>query len=311
MKIIEQQVELINQGPTWDDMIKHIELCGRISYKSEDKITEDSAQKFVDMIIKNGHCSVLEHGTIYLKLPSDTKDWLPFWHNPYSKIAELDGHVYITTNYRVVIEIFGLEEFKKRFWNYTYDREKIESKETEQPKEQPEDDMFGCLFSTPSIIKKPLYKVIKKFTICKTVNITDIPEDYRRYTIKFTTDRGISHELVRHRVFSFTQESSRYCNYSKNKFGNELTFIRPYWIESGKEDSVYNLFQKIEDMYNTRINDYAPQAIRAILPNAIKTEIVMTGFLKDWKQFVELRTTKAAHPQMQEVALKVKELLNI
>lgn len=137
-----------------------------------------------------------------------------------------------------------------------------------------------------------------------------------RITAKFICDRGVSHEFVRHRVFSFAQESQRYCNYSKDKFNNEITFIRPTWwnynnsiIESG-ERYLCEILQKCEDYYKSLLDmGYKPQEARAVLPNATKTELVMTGFESDWEGFFRLRCSKAAHPDAQKLANELKELL--
>ena len=152
----------------------------------------------------------------------------------------------------------------------------------------------------------------------------------RRYTFKFTTDRGVSHELVRHRVFSFAQESTRYCNYTKGKFGRELTFIIPSWYD--KVDSICNKdgYRKngTTDVYTTaefvdhlewvEANYIAaikagltPQEARSILPNCLKTEICMTGFESDWLHFFDLRyfgTTGAPHPDMKILTEKAKTI---
>lgn len=137
----------------------------------------------------------------------------------------------------------------------------------------------------------------------------------RRITLKFTTDRGVSHELVRHRVFSFAQESTRYCNYSKDKFGNELTFIRPSGIEKNttfnKHGGVEQFLQQCENLYIGLIDsNWTAQDARAILPNCLKTEIVMTGFISDWKHFFDLRyfgKTGKPHPDMEYLAGLAKE----
>lgn len=136
------------------------------------------------------------------------------------------------------------------------------------------------------------------------------PTEYheKRVTVKFTCDRGISHEFVRHRVFSFAQESTRYCNYSKDKFSNELTFIKPEWYdecedEIDKEDFETYLINS-EEYYCNLINKrgFKPQQARAILPNALKTELVMTGFVSDWEGFFKLRDDNHAHPDAQVLA---------
>lgn len=142
----------------------------------------------------------------------------------------------------------------------------------------------------------------------------------KRITAKFICDRGVSHEFVRHRVFSFAQESTRYCNYSKDKFGNELTFIKPSWgyfKNISYKDAGYfdgdvfeSSLKKAESCYFKLIEKgWKPQQARAVLPNATKTELVMTGFESDWEHFFELRCSKAAHPDAQKLANELKELL--
>lgn len=287
MKLIKPSFEIWEQPNGLEGVYKQIEKAGRICYKSEDRITEDSAKGFVDRMINSKHLSTLEHGTVYLKI--DNRDDVLYKHyleastyyydNPYSKVEtnKLESsHApihYVTTNFRVLIENDRLSDLKY---------------------------------------------------ICE-------PTEYheKRVTVHFVCDRGVSHEFVRHRVFSFAQESTRYCNYSKDKFGNELTFIEPCWLENyNYDDNTYNqlfrdslrgaeahyldLLKKWEDKisdkrYKTgfRNNPWTPQQARAILPNALKTELVVTGFTSDWNHFFDLRargTTGAPHPQAKELA---------
>lgn len=294
MKLIKPYFEIIEQESGLEGIYKQIELAGRTCYKSEDKITPDSAKGFVDRMIKSGHGAMLEHGTVYLK--ADSEFYNPFIHpedgeeeeyndlfkysdNSYSVSHEqrsVNGNtVYVTTNLRVLVENDWLDDLKY---------------------------------------------------ICE-------PTEYheKRVTVRFVCDRGVSHEFVRHRVFSFAQESTRYCNYSKDKFGKELTFIEPCWLEDyNYDDNTYNqlfidslrwaeahyldLLKKWEDKipgerYKTgfRNNPWTPQQARAVLPNALKTELVMTGFISDWEHFFDLRCDKAAHPQARELAVPLKE----
>ena len=267
MKLIESKVEIINQSDyTVDGMYKMIELAGRNCYKSEYKITEDSAKSFVDRMLSLHHRSVLEHGTVYLKIDLDTYliKGTKYYTNPYSKTYKHtfeDGttYVFITTNYRVLVENNWLDDLKY---------------------------------------------------ICE-------PTEYheKRITVRFICDRGILAEFTRHRTFSFSAESTRYCNYSKNKFGNELTFIIPTWyVEDPKNDkeccmkSEFELTcEECEKSY-LRVLSWGgkPQEARQYLPFSLKTELVMTGFASDWKHFFELRCAPSAHPDAQKLA---KELL--
>ena len=187
MKIISPNVEILTplDGQT---VLQHIERCGRVCYKSEDKITDTSAAAFVGGIIKRGHEAVLEHFNI---------------------------------------------------------------------------------------------------------------------TVKFICDRGVSHEIVRHRLASYCQESTRYCNYSKDGFGGEITVIQPCYLATC--GAGYQMWKEAceaaETAYFNLLNfGCSPQEARAVLPNSLKTEVVMTANLREWRHFFNLRTAPAAHPQMREVA---------
>lgn len=144
--------------------------------------------------------------------------------------------------------------------------------------------------------------------------------EHYNITVRIVCDRGVTHEIVRHRIASYSQESTRYCNYSANKFGNEVTYIEPcFWKDEADNKKIevwLETMQYIEERYMELINLGAtPQEARSILPNSLKTEIVMTMNLREWRHFFKLRTSKVAHPQMREVAImilkKLKELIPI
>lgn len=123
-------------------------------------------------------------------------------------------------------------------------------------------------------------------------------------SVKFICDRGVSHELVRHRIASFAQESTRYCNYSQDKFGNELTFIKPYFFNEGSlaYREWFDSMRMAESFYLNLIDAEAtPQEARSVLPNSLKTEITVTANYREWRNIFKLRTAKAAHPQMREI----------
>lgn len=281
MKLIKPCVEILDQLPGISGIYKQIEFAGRTCYKSHDKITSDSAKEFVDRMIKSGHGAMLEHGTVYLLIhDDDTTEYHigEYEKNPFTKVNAGNGAWWcITTNLRVLIENDWMEDLQY---------------------------------------------------LCE-------PTEYheKRITVKFICDRGVSHEFVRHRVFSFAQESTRYCNYSKDKFDNEITYILPPWIgeadvrnfyENSKgdkflkynEDSLGGSFiflfnlEELEETYITLVKEegWKPQEARAILPNALKTELVMTGFVSDWKHFFELRDAGSAHPQARELAQPLHKL---
>lgn len=190
MKVIKPSFEILDEL-NGEEILKRIERIGRVCYKSEANITEDSASKFVANIIKSGHESVVEH-------------------------------------------------------------EKV--------------------------------------------------------SVRIVCDRGVTHEIVRHRIASYSQESTRYCNYSNEKFGKELTMIKPIFGEEGSEEYQCWLetMQKIEDTYNCLMEKGAKaQEARSILPNSLKTEIIVTMNLREWRHFFKLRTSKRAHPQMREIACAI------
>lgn len=275
MKLIKPYVEVWEQDPGILGIYEQIEKCARVCYKSEDRIGEGTAEKMVEMLKKNEHTAMLEHGTVYLDISYDCntfhQEWDRYLENPYSVCHEgevvyngvvHEPHMYITTNYRVLVENNWLDDLKY---------------------------------------------------LCE-------PTEYheKRITVHFVCDRGVSHELVRHRVFSFAQESTRYCNYNKDKFGNELTFIEPCWdfdkpveyFRDGEWPYFRSALGKAEDVYKELIShDWTPQQARAVLPNALKTEVCMTGFMSDWEHFFDLRCNKAAHPQMRELAVPLEKLI--
>lgn len=136
--------------------------------------------------------------------------------------------------------------------------------------------------------------------------------EHYNITVRIICDRGVTHEIVRHRIASYSQESTRYCNYSNNKYGNELTFINPcFWNNESpdnieKKNILIETLLQIEKNYKELIKIGAtPQEARAILPNCLKTEMVMTANLREWRHFLKLRASKNAHPQMRQIALMI------
>ncbi len=291
MKLIKPSFEILEQGPGLDGIYEAIERAGRTCYKSK-RPEGQAAKDFVDRMIASKHYAMLEHGTVYLRDCRNLEyenniELVEYSHtldkystNPYSKVRYTSDCIYVTTNYRVIVENNWLDDLKY---------------------------------------------------LCE-------PTEYheKRVTVRFTTDRGVSHEFVRHRVFSFAQESTRYCNYSKDKFGNELTFIIPSWYNKETDSAVklkflnylttteglyldllrgsywakkvieegatYEKFENIEKVFAP----LTPQQARQVLPNALKTELVMTGFISDWKHLFRLRTSFIAetgkpHPDMSNL----------
>lgn len=134
--------------------------------------------------------------------------------------------------------------------------------------------------------------------------------EHEKISVRIICDRGVTHEIVRHRIASYSQESTRYCNYNREKFGKELTFIKPlFWEKDSKEYKMWlDVMRRIENAYNNLIEmGVEPQQARSILPNSLKTEIVVTMNLREWRHFFRLRTSSRAHPQMREVACAILE----
>ena len=272
MKLINSSVEVIEPtGYTLQDIYKQIELAGRTCYKSEDNMTDTSAKDFVNRMVASKHYAMLEHGTVYLKFTDNAVRTMIIDH------IKCDEYLYDDYTYNKYSDINSRSNVGNTDWYVTTN-----------------------------------YRVLVENNWLDDLQYLCESTEYheKRTTVRFICDRGVSHELVRHRVFSFAQESTRYCNYSKDKFGKELTFIKPSWWKE-EDNEVATLYiqpwRNIENCYLTLIeNGIKPQDARAILPNALKTEVVMTGFESDWDHFFELRCAKAAHPDMQKLANELK-----
>ena len=261
MKLIKQSFEFINQTDfSLVGIKKHIERCARVSYKSEDKITDTSYEKFVNMLESRGHDRPLEFGTVYLTLRGDDTDALRnifiYAENPWTKIrkqvikVEYDPNIrvvlnYVTTNYRVIVENHLEEDLKY---------------------------------------------------LCEPTEY-----HYKRYTVHMILDRGVMDEFRTHVGLSHLAESTRYCNYSKDKFGNELTFIQPCWDIRGS--NYIDFLQHAEWGYFRMLkNGWTPQQARSVLPLGIKSELISCGFKDAWENFFKRRDAPDAHPMAQEIA---------
>jgi len=145
--------------------------------------------------------------------------------------------------------------------------------------------------------------------ICKTFKHESVME-HAGFSVKFICDRGVTHEMVRHRIAAYSQESTRYCNYSKDKFGREITVIRPLFLKEGTKRYQYWLrgCKDAESAYFDMLDDGAtPQEARSVLPNSLKTEIVMTANLREWKHVFELRCAEQAHPQIRQLMIPLRD----
>lgn len=276
---------------------KKIELVGRTCYKSEDKITDDSCYKFVAGLVKRQHFAMLEHARFTFAITNIT----PFWRYLVNLpgVAFLDYiKLYDSSTHYVDAALINVS------MSHIYNPKWVD---------------LENLFSTCRKIVETRYKEgdtsnpwMKTPIFAAEVKLIEEKVEYDNFnflTIKFTCDRGVSHELVRHRC-SVAQESTRYCNYAKDQFGNQVTFIEPAnysdWDDASKK--IYEDCLKIcEASYLDLINigEKTPQQARAVLPNSTKTDCILTMSIEQWNHFFALRsygTTGAPHPDMKVVA---------
>lgn len=282
MKLIKPNFEIYEQGPGLEGIYEAIERAGRTCYKSK-RPEGQTAKDFVDRMIASQHYAMLEHGTVYLKVPNNTVDegfqfgtnWSTLCLNPYTRYISDGDYYYYTTNYRVIIE----------------------------------HDLQGVLEY-----------------LCEPTEFHE-----KRVTVRFTTDIGVSREFNRHRVDSIAEQSTRYCNYSKDKFGNELSIVLPsevdldsalFYIEDvgfyeladrASRDEIIGVVEAwlfanmaCEYSYIKLIElGWKPQQARRVLPLDLSTELVHTAFVSDFQHFFDLRargTTGASHPDAKALA---------
>ena len=320
MKIIEPSVEIMRTGLETEFMKpeQFIEKVARTCYKSEDKITEDSAAKFVGNLISRGHEAMIEHWPLIFKTNSGTyEDFKSDWNlliegcniplterlRPYLRFSDCDfddgdiryiisGNMRAWRDYaKACVTGFGL--IPQYMWGMVRN----------YPLFFPEYQSY-----IPEIFTNNLFIPI-------SVNELNNFERtiHQDITMKFICDRGVSHEIVRHRVASFAQESTRYCNYSKDKFGEEITVVKPSWCDN--DSDLYKVWRdtciQAEGSYFYMLSeDATPQEARSILPNSLKTEIIVTMNLDGWKHFFDLRCAQGAHPDMKKVASMAKDIFD-
>lgn len=273
MKLIKQSFEILEQKDfSLIGIKKFIERCGRVCYKSEDRITDDSYEKFVDMLEKRDHARPLEFGTVHLRINSgmlfkkflqDLVDY-KLYNSTWIKYKKLPEYTYITTNYRHYLQIIKKCPYIAEYF-------------TEQD---------NCYY--PS-----------------------------RYTVHMVLSRGIMDEFRTHVGLSHLAESTRYCNYSKDKFGNELTFIQPNWLsdehiidykEKAEHHPYFAMLKREEQDYFTLINNgWTPQQAREVLPLSVKSELISCGFKDAWENFFYRRCANDAHPMAREIAIPLQE----
>ncbi len=329
MKVVNQSYEILDVIPGKE--LKHIEKIGRVCYKSEDKISEDdsSAKKFVKMLVDHKHLAMTEHAGIAFimkgRMFSQVKKMAYIFETRTGQACQLRFSETRGALLRYIVS------GNMRAWLETLN-EYISREEIENGEE--------CCTTLPSNMMQVFSQYPEIFgdviPVCYE-DPDDLVETHRIYpdemtameksihqtvSVKFITDRGVSHELVRHRPMSFAQESQRYVSYNKEKFGGEISFIDPFTCVTNDAkmaalDDATLFDMKVlweracldaEKTYMSLVEAGAtPQIARSVLPNCTKTEITMTGNLAEWEHFFELRCDKAAHPAMRELVIPLKE----
>jgi thymidylate synthase (FAD) len=268
MKLIDNYVEVLDFSNT--STFKQIEKTGRICYKSDNRITDDSNVEFVQTVIDRKHNKLLEHGTVYLMYDINNVKSRPdnikakYSKNRYSQINVVGNKVYITTNLRVIIEN-----------DYNKD---LRFEATEINENQP-----------------------------------------KRISVKIICSKRVSHELTKQRAFSIAQDGTRYSHYHRYKIDKELTFIKPHWYNESndifnieKSNDFKEYLEFIENKYLSLQNKtYTVEDVKIILPDCLKTEIVMTGFLSDWEQLIKSRYIPSEQPEVIAILTLVKRNLRI
>jgi thymidylate synthase ThyX len=338
MKIVKPNAHL------WDaDMhpLKLVERVGRTCYKSEDKITDDSYKNFVRMLVNRHHFAMLEHGTLYLKWQSENNFIINILNYICHKLHFMSylnmerityNASYITGSFRAFYEYLEFLKFAyEQSATYCLESHEISAIAMMEytlkgflTNKYPEVfESISCIPSDPiyqtyikscgpeeelEIITADLFKrEVEESVYLNEKEKQDILMQCIRHSVDFICDRGVSHELVRHRPASFGQESTRYCNYGNGKFGGEISFIEPCFWEPDSE--LYTLWKKgceiSEQIYMEMLAKGAiPQEARDILDHSVKTEITLTANEKEWQHILNLRlhgTTGAPHPQMKEI----------
>ena len=298
MRIINANAVEIDE----QDILKKIERCGRVCYKSEERIQEGSALSFINMLINRHHLAMTEHAPIVLRVTERIANTiLRLGHGSFLNVTLngpeeryiISGNVRAWYNLLNDVNFIKAGDVIKTLAIYLQTSLGTET--------------FTLLFGDKNkhTTKNTGNYILSQQDILALPNLSRQEALTHLYlTCLFTCDRGVSHELVRMRVASFAQESTRYCNYSKDKFNNEITFIDPHFEGSAQLmwiDACTKAEQKYFEMLDWGLT---PQQARTVLPNSLKTEVVMTCNLTEWQHVINLRyhgTTGAPHPQMKEV----------
>lgn len=317
MRIIEPSTTYLD--PTGMSPYQFMEMAGRTCYKSENNITDDSAVKFVKGLKNSGHTAMLEHSHIILMVANDVA--VPFVQALVNNDIDIDGtnfplknfinitdcgaHFIISGSFRAFIAIYNESFMRSCSYLSKFIHKKLAAEYPEvfddigEVKDYTEDQNKVMVLTREKFIE-----VAKAMFGADTESANKLISRHYVHTVKVICDRGITHEFVRHRLASFAQESTRYCNYSKDKFGNEITVIRPADFVDGTEEYATwkDACEKAEyDYFKLLMLGVKPQLARDVLPTSVKTEIIITANEIEWQHILNLRkhgTTGAPHPQI-------------
>lgn len=298
MIIIEPSFQILGNLDSCSVAVR-LEACGRVCYKSEDKISDDSAVPFVTRIAAHGHNSVLEMAVVSFRLrchPDKTQELLSC-QPKYLVIDTVVDGLLITGSIRAFRELYLL------YPENSLVNDLILTLVATLPY------LFETIFDLDKVQKRDSSTEITKLSLAE---VDQLPVELRRrhrfIAVRFIVNRAVTHELVRHRPCSFLQESQRYCRYSEDKFDNQVTFIKPLFFQ--EESNEYRLWQKAmeqtEATYFKLLETSTPQAARTVLPNSCKTEIIVFCNLIEWQHIFTLRTSPAAEPSMREIMLPLQ-----
>lgn len=295
MKVIPPSFDILDDLDR-QGLLVRIEACGRVCYKSEDRISESSAEPFVRNIIRHGHNSVTEMAVLTLKVAIDKESLLDQLYRTAPKylfIDQLGEQMLITGSVRAFREM-GLFHpdvvLVRAMIGFLLERHPV---------------LFGDVAPAGGV-GDGAGIVVEKLSLDEVESLpADLLARHRHLAVKFYVNRAITHEIVRHRPCSYLQESQRYCRYSESKFDSQVTFIRPMFFAEGSEE--YRLWEEAmretERIYIKLLETSSPQAARTVLPNSCKTELIAYANLTEWKHILNLRTSPGAEPSMREVMI--------
>ena len=296
MKVIAPYFEILEDLDS-QSLAVRIEACGRICYKSEDKISPESAEPFIRNIIKHGHNSVTEMAALTLKVLYDSESFASQFFQILPKFLQIDRvdkkELLVTGSVRAFRELYQANpsvKMVKAIAEFLGKRHPL---------------FYEDLLPARGLVKQEGVRVEKVQLETVDALPADLLAKHRHVAVLFVVNRAITHEIVRHRPVSYLQESQRYCRYSQDKFGSEVTFIKPMFFKEGSEE--YRLWERAmqdtEEIYLKLLETSSPQAARTVLPNSCKTELITFANLLEWLHIFKLRTSKGAEPSMREVMI--------